>query len=108
MNSGMIYAVTAIVCMLQILLIINRTGATKYKETIDNSFRRMLWFFALLMHYGACVNHIQLFVLRRFLLLLHMDIIFAQEYLPAYGSIMPFVMSRAWTWRRKYCEASAA
>lgn len=61
MNSGMIYAVTAIVCMLQILLIINRTGATKYKETIDNSFRRMLWFFVVFCFvdalWGLCESH---------------------------------------------------
>lgn len=61
MNNGMIYAVTAIVCMLQILLIINRTGATEYKETIDNRFRGMLWFFVVFCFvdalWGLCESH---------------------------------------------------
>lgn len=47
MNIGMVYAVTAVVCMFQILLILNRTGATEYKETIDRGFQRMLWFFVI-------------------------------------------------------------
>lgn len=37
---------TAYVCMLQIILILNRTKATDYKETIDKPFCDMLVFFA--------------------------------------------------------------
>lgn len=47
MNSGSIYAVTAIVCTLQILLIYNRSRATEYKETIDRPFCSMLIFFSV-------------------------------------------------------------
>ncbi|MCI5857616.1 MAG: diguanylate cyclase [Agathobacter sp.] len=47
MNVGIIYMITAFVCLLQILSILNRTVATEYKETIDHDFTHMLAFFAV-------------------------------------------------------------
>lgn len=47
MNIGIIYLITAIICMLFNILILERTIATKYKETIDKSFCGMLVFFAV-------------------------------------------------------------
>lgn len=46
MHVGQIYAITALVCMLQIILILNRTRTTEYKETIDTHLCDMLYFFA--------------------------------------------------------------
>lgn len=45
MPYGLIYALIAFVAMMQIVLILNRTRATKYKEIIDPVFCRMLKFF---------------------------------------------------------------
>lgn len=47
MSSGVIYSVTALVCLFQILLVIGRITETEYKDTVDKGFKRMLWFFAL-------------------------------------------------------------
>lgn len=45
MNVGILYVITAFICLLQIYLIFNRTRATRYKETIDVPFCKMLLFF---------------------------------------------------------------
>ena len=47
MNIWVVYTVTSLVNMFQILLILNRVKATEYKETIDEPLCRMLKFFAL-------------------------------------------------------------
>lgn len=45
MNVGIIYAITSFVSLLQIALVLNRTLATEYKETIEAPFCRMLYLF---------------------------------------------------------------
>ena len=45
MNIGHVYAVTALLSVLQLLLILNRTIRTKYRETIDRDFCNLLLFF---------------------------------------------------------------
>lgn len=47
MNIGILYMVTAFVCLLQIVFIINRTMTTTYKESVDSYFVKMLYFFAI-------------------------------------------------------------
>lgn len=47
MNTGAIHAVTAFVCMLQILLILKRSGDAEYREAIDVPFCKMLCFFTV-------------------------------------------------------------
>lgn len=46
MNKGQIYAAVALVSLFQLLLILNRTVRTKYKENIDSGFTKLLNFFA--------------------------------------------------------------
>lgn len=45
MNVGILYAITAFISLLQVLVIYNRTKATQYKETVEKPFCRMLIFF---------------------------------------------------------------
>lgn len=47
MNIGIIYIITAATSILQILLILNRTLATEFKDTIDVPFCNMLKFFSV-------------------------------------------------------------
>lgn len=47
MNVGIIYMITAFVCLALILSVLGRTVATEYKETIDHGFTHMLVFFAI-------------------------------------------------------------
>lgn len=47
MNNGQIYAVTAMSCLFQLLIIYNRSVKTKYKETIDWDFSKLLIFCTL-------------------------------------------------------------
>lgn len=47
MNIGIVYMITAATSILQILLILNRTLATEYKETIEIPFCNMLRFFTV-------------------------------------------------------------
>lgn len=54
MNIGVIYLITAVICMFFNILILERTIATKYKETIDKSFCGMLIFFAVFNLVDMC------------------------------------------------------
>ena len=47
MTVEVMYALTAFVCMMAVCLILNRTSATTYKETIDRPFVKLLLFFIL-------------------------------------------------------------
>lgn len=47
MNIGLLYTITALVSLLLIVSILNRTRATDYKETIDLPFCKMLRFFSV-------------------------------------------------------------
>lgn len=47
MDAGSIYAVTAVVCALQIIMTLNRTRRTEYRESIDEAFCGMLKIFVL-------------------------------------------------------------
>lgn len=61
MNVGIVYVITAFICLLEILLILNRTRATKYKETIDIPFCRMLLLYLVFcsmdLMWGAFYSH---------------------------------------------------
>ena len=46
MNVGIIYLLTAIICMFLNISILERVQETRYKETIDMPFCDMLVFFA--------------------------------------------------------------
>lgn len=47
MNVGIIYMITSGVCLIQLLVILNRTTTTEYSEVIDLRFCRMLHIFAI-------------------------------------------------------------
>ena len=45
MDIGLLYAVTAFICVIVVAIVLNRTCSTKYRDTIDRSFVRILLFF---------------------------------------------------------------
>ena len=47
MNINIVYAITAFVNMIQILMILNRVRTTEYQETTERPLCRMLTFFAV-------------------------------------------------------------
>lgn len=62
MNIGLIYSVVAAVGIFQLLLILNRTLKTNYKENIDTDFVKLLCFFVLFgisdFFWGICDSNI--------------------------------------------------
>lgn len=62
MNIGIVYVISALICMLQTSFILNRTITTKHKETIDVRFCQMLGvyilFFLVDAGWGICEMHL--------------------------------------------------